>query len=568
MRVVHQAAGSRRPPSSFRLLIGLLLVAASASLAFVTADRWQAIFETYVATAAGSSASTIASPEVADSPSTMAWWVSWSRWGVCAVLLLLGGACLSGPLPNYLLSAALAGTSAMCVNLLCGLGIAWPWTALVGVCLAYLIHAGGKVSVPSFRGVFGWALIAVACLGSVRCWFDWSVIGERLGQGAERFFESWGIECTWGTIVVLTAIGVSCSQTRLIHFLNAVLLVALAYHCIQEGKVAVVAFPELGEHIQPLHVENLRNIEQWQWVLVGELLLLSAILLHMALGVGALTLAFAVAWLAAGMQVDRAIGRLTMARVFGQYGQTVVQGAPGPGAEDHPLADGTMGLPVAPRTAPTTIGSAQRWSAQRTLQAPRTAPTALVPDKPASTDQLDPSIVVGAVTPIVWLYLTAILAGFIGAGGLRMLSDHKGFRWWAGIVLWFGFGMGLMWLWSVWPRDASQSWSRWLSAWGLSRYHVQAIWLTALGVMAVCASWALRDGSRYENWLYVAAMCVFLGTVLSLIAVALLIRCGGFSPLPVWSYVAISAGQSSLMWVLLMHLSFRSRGVAGRSGSA
>ena len=199
---------------------------------------------------------------------------------------------------------------------------------------------------------------------------------------------------------------------------------------------------------------------------------------------------------------------------------------------------------------------------------PGAAPIASVPARPASPGPVDSSILVGAVAPIVWLYLTAILAGFIGAGGLRMLSDHPGFRWWAGIALWFGLGMGLMWLWSVWPRDSGQSWSRWVSAWGLSRYHVEAIWLTALGVMAICGSWALRDGSRYEAWLYVAAMCVFLGTALSLVAVALLIKYGGFSPLPVWSYVAISAGQSSLMWVLLMHLSFRSRGVVGRSATA
>ena len=488
-------------------------------------------------------------PAVAD-PEDPAWWVEWTRWGASGALLLLGGACLSGPLPHYLLSAALVGTNALCVNLLLGLGLAWPWTALVGVCLAYLIHAGGKVTVPGFRGVFGWALIAVACLGSVRGWFDWSVIGEHLGRGTERLFESWGRECMWGTIVVLTAIGVSCSQTKPIHFLNAVLLVALACYCIQEGKVVMVEFPELGEHIRPLHIENLRNIEPWQWVLVGELLLLSAILLHMALGVGALTLAFAVAWMAVGMQVDRAVGvkmaRQSMAVLWGQFGQTIVQDAAGPGGGAHPLTDGTMGLPVSPGAAP--IASAPAESA-------------------SLSGLVDPSMVVGTVTPIVWLYLTAILAGVIGAGGLRMLTDHPGFRWWAGIGLWFCFGMGLMWLWSVWPRDFVESWDGWVSAWGLSRYHVQAIWLTALGVMAVCASWALRDGSRYETWLYAAAICVFLGTALSLAAVALLIRIGGFSPLPVWSYVAISAGQSSLMWVLLMHLSFRSRGVAGRSAA-
>ena len=348
-------------------------------------------------------------------------------------------------------------------------------------------------------------------------------------------------ECTWGTIVVLTAIGVSCSQTRPIHFLSAVLLVALAYYCIQQGKVAVVAFPELGEHVRPLHIQNLGNIPLWRWVLAGELVLLGAILLHMALGVGALTLAFALVWLAAGMQVDRAIGRLTMARLVGQYGGSIVREAGERGGSGPPLADGTMGLPMA------------------------AAPDAATKDLGAAAKPLSSSLLVGAVTPTVWLYMTAVLAGFIGVAGLRMLSDHPGFRVWSSVGLWFVFGMGLMWLWSVWPRDPDQSWSQWLSTWGLSRYHVQAVWLTALGVMAISGSWALREGSRYETWLYVAAGCIALGTVLSLVAVALLIRFGGFSPLPAWAYVAISAGQSSIMWVLLMHLSLGFRRPVGDS---
>ena len=547
VRIVHDVTGSKRPPSAIRLAIGLLLVVGAASLILVSAKRLEAMVNTALAKSGAVSVVSQGAPAAVDSQGAASSWVHWAQWSAATALLLLGGVCLSGPLPHYLLTAALVGTSALCVNLLLGFGLAWPWTVLVGVCLAYLIHAGGKVTVPGIRSVFGWALIAIACLGSVRGWFDWLLIGAHLGQGAERFFESWRRECAWGTIVVLTGIGVSCSRTRPIHFLNAVLLVALAYYCLQEGKVAVVEFPELGAHVQPIHVEALRNIEPWQWVLVGELLLLSAILLHMALGVGALTLAFAVAWLAAGMQVDRAIGRLTMARVLSQFGQTTIRGAPEPGAGAHALTDGTMGLPVSPGAAPTMASAAT---------------------KSASPGDVDPSIVVGAVTPIVWLYLTAILAGVIGAAGLRMLSDDPGFRWWAGIGLWFCFGLGLMWLRSVWPRDPAQSWSSWVSAWGLSRYHVQAIWLTALGTMAVCASWALRDGSRYETWLYIAATCILLGTVLSLIAVALMIRYGGFSPLPVWSYVAISAGQSSLMWVLLMHPSLWSRGRASRSATA
>ncbi|MFQ5411580.1 MAG: hypothetical protein ACE5EC_04760 [Phycisphaerae bacterium] len=311
----------------------------------------------------------------------------------------------------------------------------------------------------------------------------------------------------------------------------------------------VKEYPNLAHDgvIPTIAHESLKNIATWQWVLIGDFVLLSAIMLHLALGVGALTVAFATSWLLLGLQVDKAAWRMAVTRFAAglaaqQIDRSTPSRPPASGPAESVVGNGGMGLP---------IGGGEV----------RPAATGARPTRPAASIQDLEEQMIRAVLPFIWVYLTAILAGIIGACGLRLWVERIDVRLWLMCALWLSFGLGVMWLYQHWPRYPDQPWSegQWLIVWITSPYHIQAICLAALGPMAILGGWALRWNSSYQTWLDVAMISIMIGTALSLITMAVLIRYGGFAPKPAWSYAAIAAGQSSIMWVLLMHRSLRAR---------
>jgi hypothetical protein len=159
----------------------------------------------------------------------------------------------------------------------------------------------------------------------------------------------------------------------------------------------------------------------------------------------------------------------------------------------------------------------------------------------------------------VWIYLTAILAGLIAITGLNVLSAKQPNRAWISYALWLALGIGLAAMWFSIPKQSAQSWTSWLSDWTQSKYKLHIVWLFFLGTTAIAGCWALRPNSRPDWWMHASVVCAFAGTTLSLIGVAVLIYCGGFAPLPVWTYAAIAVGQSSLAWILMMYLSLTAR---------
>ncbi len=549
VKIIHEAPPRKSSPSWFRLLIGFILVIAAVLVASNDIETWRNwITDGSIALGLTERG---AAPDVTSAPAEVASWQTPALRVGGGVLLMLGGLCLGSGLISFLVTGALMTATMLLANTLLVSGIHWQILVLVSMALTYGVQSVGREIKLSPAAIIGWALIGLACLGSVRGWFDgshynWSFLGASWAEQTGDFFTRWASECAWGVVLLLTAIGVSLSRTKPIHFLNAVLLAALAYYCLQDGKLEMVAFPDLakGDVIPTIAHESLHNVQPWQWVLVGDLVLLSAIMLHLALGVGALTLAFAASWLFFGLQVDKVAGRMVMTRAAAGFAAQSIDRTSGVQQSSAGAGTGSrgMGLPI--------DGAGGRPTASNTA-----------PAKPAAQNQASNAQLIGAVLPLVWVYLTAILAGVIGICGLRLWVERADVRMWLMCALWLSFGLGAMWLYQRWPRFPDQPWSepQWLLVWGTSRYHIQAICLAALGPMAILGGWALRWNSSYHTWLGVAMVSIMTGTALSLLTIAVLIRYGGFESLPSWVYVAIAAGQSSIMWVLLMHRSLSVR---------
>lgn len=477
------------------------------------------------------------------------WTGEWLRWVLAAVMVLVGGSCLRSNLVFYLVTSALVGVTAMCVNELGRLGLTHVSILPGSLALGYAIHAARCVSPPSARGVLGLALIVFAGLSVVRSWYAWENWSELIGSGWQGFFESWGAACSWGAVLILTAVGVSSSRTRPVHFLNAVILGALAYYCLQNGKVVTIDFPEFNRSIE--HV-SLANIEPWRWAVIGELVLLSVVLLYKALGMGSLTVGFAVVWMLLGLHVYGSIGTLSLVKVAGDQLATAVERQ---GRGTAPFVN--MGLPIPTRSADsrnTTLEKGGRLPSNRGPSASSSGRFLPAENPGTSRDQalakVDQEGLVREALPLVWMFLLALWAGVIATAGSVMLLQDPGPRRWACCGLWFGFGLAAASLWSSWASDPDQDWLVWLA--GIHPKYL--LWLTFLGTMTVFGSWALRGDSPVEPWIRAAVAAILLGTASSLVGAALLDRFGGFPPLPVWVFFVVAVGQSSLMWVLLFEL--------------
>lgn len=470
-------------------------------------------------------------------------WLNWARWLIGTALVVMGSLCIGTKPIRFLLSALLfTGTAYVTTGLISAKIEDWlgymptlPWTVALAVGLAYCVHAVGEVSEPKLSAVLGLLFTGLAGAGILHGWFTNPAWIAKLGESSSTFVQDWKNEFNWGIALFLTVIGVVSSRGRSIHFLNAVLLAALAYVCFQNGMAKIVTFAGTGW--TPLEVRDIAYVPTWRWVMIAELVLLSCLLLHLSMGVGSLTLVFAVAWLAFVLHVDRDIGRGAILA----YSRAALQLAP----PSNPLGN-VNGQPA--RQGPADFFPMLGSSTDNGTQ-----PEYSLAQKKA----LLKKATVRVTIIYVWVYLSAMIAGAIGATCLRMLVSNVNIRSWANLIIWFAFGTYVFWLRTQWPETISLE-SK-LAALVLPQTHVYAIIVAALGMLAICSAWSLRADSRYTTWLYTATTVTFIGTALTLVGIALLIKLTGHNPLPVWAYGAIAGGQSSLMWVLLIHQSDRMR---------
>jgi hypothetical protein len=472
-----------------------------------------------------------------------------------------------------------AGKLTALAESIAGAGAGPRFMAVAAVAIGYLTHAFGGTATGA-RGAVSLIFIGLAGVGVTRGWYDRGLqsILPRLTSDAGTFLGQWGEECTWAAALMVAAIGVALSRGKLVHFLSAVLLGALAYHCVQSGCVKVVSFPGSDISIPDIETVGLDNVALWRWVATGELALLGLILLHLSLGIGGLSLAFALAMMIGGLAAYHEMGTLSLARSLGQFlGQGVAQqpqSTQKQRATTDPLS--MWGLPVSEATGPggQRLPEQPRRAKSRPIVNNHRTPASSSAPSTASGEELaqarqeaikslssppdraaEGELLVAAVTPVVWIYVTALLAGVIAATGLRMVVGGQVARALLLMALWFCAGLGSAWLIAQWPRNPEQSWVQWAAAFGTSRYHEQLIWLVFVVCAAVAGLWALWFSRGSAAWIHASIYASFLGTILTLIGVAALIRYGGFPRLPVWTYIVLAAGQSSLAWVLLMHLS-------------
>lgn len=550
--------------SGWGCALGFVLVLAGAVLAAVSGERWTSL------------------TDWAGEP----WTSETCRWLLSGFLVIGGVSFLSAKPIAVLFTSALVLFTLHCVDVLAtgwltvviesvsGIGAGPRVMAVAAVGIGYLTYTFG-VPATSARGAVALMLTGLAGVGVIKGWYEKGLgtVAAKLGSDTAVFVGQWSEECTWAVALILAAIGLVFSRTRLMHFLAAVLLGAMAYHCIQSGSMKVVSFAGGETAIPNIETVGLGNVALWRWVAAGELVLLSLILLHLSLGVGGLSLAFACVWMIAGLAAYHEVGKLSLARLLGQ-GVAQHQAAQTQRTETSPL--GMWGLPLADPTRQGRQQSPERMEHTRSVgpPSPAIAPGRRSASAAAGRDELDRArrdalesvregaggqaeteLVVTGVTPVAWIYLTALLAGIIAVVGLRMLIQGQIPRALLLLALWFSAGLGSAWLGAHWPRDSGQSWVQWMVAFGTARYHEHLIWLVFVVCMAVAGLWALWLSRSTTTWIHASIYCTFLGTVLSLIAVAGLIRYGGFPRLPVWTYIVLAAGQSSLAWVLMMHLS-------------
>ncbi|MBN2560059.1 MAG: hypothetical protein JXQ75_03920 [Phycisphaerae bacterium] len=515
-------------------------------------------------------------------------WLYWGLLGVSAI----GALSLIRSRPfSFLITTVLVGLAACCVVVLVGEELSWRPIAFGAAVLGYAIHLGPHPTSMSAVGVVGLVLVVLAGLAAghdwPQGWPTWSAVGARLGPGPAGFVSNWGQELTWGTILFAAFLGGLCSRTRPIHFLITVLLVALAYHCVMSGKIEIRAFQrsEEGELMTAVYDglsteqitvehEAYSNVAAWRWVAAVELILFAAVLLYKALGMGALSVAFALAWMVLGCWSYGSLRSMSFLGYACRMGAASPIVAVGDSQQvRNPLAN--MGLPLGPTPA-----AGQSEPPPRTLRSARVS-TATRPDRTAAASTVTAEELARAreaaltstrqltwreVGLPIWVYATAILAGIIAITGVHMLFTNEVHRLWLTIALWVTFAVGLTVMWFADPKEPEQSWASWISDWTQSRYKIKVVWLIFLGTLAIVGSWALRPRSQTETWIRASIACVFLGTAMTLVGLALLFYRGGFTPLPVWSYGAIAAGQSALAWILMMQLSLSARrGVARRA---
>lgn len=490
-----------------------------------------------------------------------------SRWAAASILFICGVSFLNTRPHYFLLSGALFAGCGYVVDLLGGgRGSEWMTAragsagavgalALAALVFAYLVHVRGDAR-PSLRGLISLCLMWTAAVGLLRGWFDVEALAGRAGPDFSKVLHEWRSECAWAVVLALTAVSVSLSRTRSVHLLNALVLAVLAYHCVKSGMVQVREFPELSTSDRLVSIEHVSyaNVAMWRWVAALELGCLSAVLLHMSLGLGAISLAVALIWMFGGLTIHRTLGTMSVMRAMNEEISK--------GMSEHPL--GNWGMPAGessrPIAAPPAPGGANFGEPSSPLQGNR--PLLTYADMKRQQEQsarLDRERIIREVTPLAWMYLTAVCAGIFGASGwCGLISTRRG-RVLSSFLLWCAMGAATAALVAVWPRDPTQTWEAWWAAFRLSRYHVYVIWLAFGLAAALTVSLSALRAEALSGGMMGSVAVVFLGTAASIGAVAVLIEFGGFPRLPTWVYIALAVGQSSLAWALLMSEGVRVR---------
>lgn len=538
---VHADGGSSGTRANqrglFAILLGLAIALLGVFVAFQTEEAWREFIWPRAAAGAARTGTT----EPVGTAMNLSW-IEWARWPIGVVLLSISALFAGTKVLRFLLSAMLfSGTAYVASSLLDSKLVHWfgdspplPCLIAIGVSLAYLVHAAADVKEPKLGAVIGLLFTGIAGVGVLRGWFSEPAWIARLGESATELARVWKAECNWGVALLLTVIGVVNSRGRTIHFLNAVILAAMAYYCVHDGALRV--FPFEGTDWTPIELRDIAYVPTWRWVMVGELILLSGVLLHLALGVGALTVIFAVGWLGFALSVDREMGRDAIL----SYSQAADMSM----SARSTTGIGTPSSAKGPSSMLTFLGSGDGRG-----EGPVYSPEQLKALLKKATIRIS--------LLYAWIYATALMAGVIFAAGLRMLIDNARARTWAVLALGMVFGAAAYWLWTIWPT--SETWEVKLTSWVVPRTHVYAIAVVALGAAAVAGARSLSWDSRFSNWLYTASTLTFVGTVSTLVGIAMLIKLTGYGQLPVWAYAAIALGQSLLMWVLLIHQSDRAR---------
>jgi hypothetical protein len=523
-----------------RLAFGAMLILAGGILAAIPQEFWAGLLNT---------AHPLFREQVA-------------RWVGAGLVIMIGLVSARVDLLQWLTTSSLLVLTAFCIDRLLGerltslvesampTGVmAWQFFFVACLLLACFVHAGRQVERVNVVATFGIVLVAMAAMGTVEGWYQWDKIAAVMGPKVSQFLGKWLKEGTWFIVLVLVAVGLACSRTRVTHFLNAILLLALAWHCVQSSYVEMRQFPELsvaaGRKIA-IEESSYKNVELYEWVITGTLVILSAIYFHMAMGLGALSVIFAIAWLMAALALSQSVGTMSVVRA----GYDALGGKSG-----LAILGNNMGLPTnAVATLPR--GPQSRLPA-RSLSAQA--------EQDAARFEIVREVGIREGTPFLWILLTAVFAGIVAATGFRMLLPEPVHRHWLCMALVLAFGVCLVMLYGNWPRNPDQSWANWLAAFKLSRYHSHAVWVIFIGATALASAFAMQPGSHVAAWINLSIACIFMGTMATLLGAAILIQFGNFPQLPAWIYLVITIAQSSLAWALLMHLNYSARSPRARS---
>lgn len=545
VRIVHDARGGLPPARGLPAILGFLLVTLAGLVATLTIDAWRWML---IDLPRNFERSAYVNPEFLDSTTPV---IIQSVAG--GLLMLLGVAMSRLKVLDYVITAALAFSTLHCANLLLDGGYEWLRLVIPALWVSFFVNLSPESRSPSKLGMLGFVFMVAACTGCYGDWFNWAHYAHHLESWPQvtAFFADWGGEAFWGVVLLLTALGVCLSRGRMIHFCNAILLLVLAWYCIQQGAVKTQTFEFANVGVtKTIELQGLRYVEIWRWAMAGEMLLLAMVLLHLALGMGAIAVGFAIAWMSLAIEVDHKLEQVLVTRFVHDLvaDQMTVQpnAAPGRLSSRNPVA-GNMGLPVD--------------DAVPGQEAPP-----LLTRRKGERGQTS-SVNIGASVAAAWSFSTAILAGLIGAAGLRMVTRGPRLRHWLLLAVWGVLGALLMWLANLSPKLPDQTWLSWLTTW-LARYRAEGMIAVAWFTLSVATAWSMRERARYVSWLYCAAACSLIGTILSLCSIAILNLAAGFPPLPVWSFVVIAAGQSSLMWALLMHRNLGAREIEAGATTA
>lgn len=477
----------------------------------------------------------------------------WTPQIVGVLCLLFAGWCLKKRIGFFL-----AAAGAICVTI-GALAAAYDWfipphcMALPAVGLAYLIQAGPNPAAITIRGIFGFGFVAVSLLGLVLGVFflpRWGghadAIAAQISQSgpaylwaqpaqatpvyflSAAFVDQWKDVVLWGAVLLTASIGAVVCRDKLLRFLSACLFSTLAVLLFKSAHIEWNFFPGLGVNVPPQPDWSYSNIQIWQWLILAELVIVAAVLIYKSVGAGGLTVAIALVWLCCSLHVDTYAGRLTAYRMFSPAAADFVSAQSRPQEADEGYDKATArGLSKA--TGPISSGLHMEV---------------------ASAD------IAGAAAPLGWFYLTCFSIGIIVVSGLRMLIRCPEARTWVMCLLWLVFAVFGAYLYWHWPSSGKLDLQGVVMTLTTHPIHRKVALALAVGAAAFFGTWALRWNSRYHTWLYTAATAVFIATLLSFIALAVMIRWGGFGALPVQSYIVLAVGQSALMWVLLLHANF------------